>query len=232
MDGHKGALDAFIDAKHRGIIRAVGVSTHYIEVVNAVSDMDCVDVVHPLINFAGVGIHGGSSAGVQGNGNTGMRDGDSTEVLDGTENSQIVGKAYKMLEAIRVAHEAGKGIYAMKIFGGGSLLNDYQRCMEYVINRPFIDSLAIGMQNAREVDMNIDALDGKFPPPDILNEIVMYKKKLHIDSWCQGCGNCVKRCGQKALSINAENRAIVSAQKCILCGYCAGACPEFAIKIC
>jgi aryl-alcohol dehydrogenase-like predicted oxidoreductase len=199
LDGHREALETFAEAKLKGIIRAVGVSTHYIEVVRAVTGMPEIDIVHPIVNVAGLGIQDGG--------------------------------ADDMLRAVETAHSSGKGVYAMKIFGGGNLLKDYLKCLEYVAGRPFIDSIAIGMQSRGEVDMNIAALDGKLPDKTAVAEHVLKEKALHIDRWCTGCGSCAEKCGQGALTVNPIGIAEVAPHRCILCGYCAAACPEFAIKI-
>ena len=60
LKGHREALDYLVDAKAKGIIRAIGVSTHTVEVVNAAADMQEIDVIHPLINFKGLGIKDGT----------------------------------------------------------------------------------------------------------------------------------------------------------------------------
>lgn len=58
--GHMEALKYFCEAKSNGLIRAVGVSTHNIEVVNAAADMDEIDIIHPIVNRAGIGIGDGT----------------------------------------------------------------------------------------------------------------------------------------------------------------------------
>lgn len=60
LEGHKEALDFFINAREKGLIRAVGISTHNIEVVEACAEMPEIDVIHPLINIAGIGIGDGT----------------------------------------------------------------------------------------------------------------------------------------------------------------------------
>jgi aryl-alcohol dehydrogenase-like predicted oxidoreductase len=62
LAGHADALACLVDAKAKGIVRAVGVSTHTIEVVQAVAEMPAVDVVHPIFNKAGIGIMDGTVA--------------------------------------------------------------------------------------------------------------------------------------------------------------------------
>ena len=62
LAGHRPALDYLLEAKARGLVRAIGVSTHTIEVTRAAATMPDIEVVHPLFNRAGIGIADGSSA--------------------------------------------------------------------------------------------------------------------------------------------------------------------------
>jgi aryl-alcohol dehydrogenase-like predicted oxidoreductase len=199
LNGHSEAMEYYLKEKDRGIIKAVGVSTHNVEVVEVAGEMPEIDVIHPIINKSGIGIG------------------------DGTIN--------EMLEAVRKAFHNGKGIYGMKPLGGGNLLNSYKECMDFVLEIPFVHSIAVGMQSVEEVIMNIAVFNGEEVPEEIVDAVKQKKKGLHIDYWCEGCGKCVERCRQKALKI-LDNRALVDKEKCVLCGYCAGACPVFAIKIC
>ena len=62
LKGHADAIQCLLDAKAKGLIRAVAVSTHAVEVVAAVSTMNEIDVVHPIFNKRGIGIIDGSIA--------------------------------------------------------------------------------------------------------------------------------------------------------------------------
>ncbi len=57
-----GALQCLCDYRRKGIIRAVGISTHAIEVVRAAAGREEIDVVFPLINRTGLGIIDGTAA--------------------------------------------------------------------------------------------------------------------------------------------------------------------------
>ncbi|MCX7709898.1 MAG: aldo/keto reductase [Clostridia bacterium] len=199
LEGHREAKEYFLEAKEKGIIKAFGVSTHNIEVVEACSEMPEVDVIHPIINKAGIGIG------------------------DGTID--------QMLHAVKAAYEKGKGIYSMKPLGGGNLLSSYDECMQYVLDIPYIHSTAVGMQSVEEVIMNVSIFNGEEVPREIRKALQEKQRRLHIDYWCEGCGKCLKRCGQGALSLS-EGKAMVDKGKCVLCGYCGSVCPMFAIKIC
>jgi len=54
-----GALQCLVDMKAKGFIKAVGISTHSVDVVRATASIDALDVVFPIINIEGLGIlHG------------------------------------------------------------------------------------------------------------------------------------------------------------------------------
>ena len=61
LKGHREALEYYLEEKAKGRIRAVGVSTHNIEVVEACAEMPEIDVIHPLINKTGIGINDGTA---------------------------------------------------------------------------------------------------------------------------------------------------------------------------
>lgn len=61
LKGHYEALEYFIRMKEKGIIRAVGISTHTVAAVKAASKMEEIDVIHPLINKNGLGIMDGTA---------------------------------------------------------------------------------------------------------------------------------------------------------------------------
>lgn len=199
LRGHREALDFYLNEREKGRIRAVGVSTHNVEVVKAICDMPEIDVVHPLVNKSGIGIG------------------------DGTIDD--------MLDAVKQAYEAGKGVYSMKPLGGGNLLHSYDECIDFVLSIPYIHSIAIGMQSVEEVEMNILRFEGERIPERLKKSAAIREKHLHIDYWCEVCGRCVERCKQGALSV-ADGKVIVDKSKCVLCGYCGSVCPQFAIKIC
>lgn len=59
--GHYEAIQYFIKAKEKGIIRSIGISTHRVEGVLAAAKYNEIDVVHPIINKIGIGIQDGNS---------------------------------------------------------------------------------------------------------------------------------------------------------------------------
>ncbi|WP_031515615.1 aldo/keto reductase [Desulfofalx alkaliphila] len=143
-------------------------------------------------------------------------------IQDGTVND--------MLDAIKVAYNANKGLYGMKALGGGNLLARYDEAVDYVLALNELASVAMGMQTLDEVDYNVKKFNNEKIPLELQLRVKRQPRKLHIDRWCQGCGACVERCQAGALSL-VDNKAVVNKDLCRLCGYCGAVCPEFCIKV-
>ncbi len=76
LKGHWEAFEYLLEAKAKNIIKAVGISTHRIAGVVAASRTPEIDVIHPLINKSGLGIH----------------DGTAEEMLDAIKDAYSLGK--------------------------------------------------------------------------------------------------------------------------------------------
>lgn len=199
LEERSGAWQALKDAKTKGLVRAIGLSTHHVDITKAAAAMDDLDVVFPLINYAGLGI----------------RRGDEFATKE------------EMMDAITECHKAGKGIFSMKAFGGGSLTGHYQEALDYVFSKEEIDSVMIGFGKISEVDDLLAYLDGSMEPgfnPDIS------KKKVYINQEdCEGCGACKAACPAGAIFYNENGLSEVDHEKCLTCGYCSPVCPVRAV---
>jgi len=56
IQGHYEAIEYFLEMKAKGLIKAIGISTHFIAGVKGAKAFDAIDVIHPIINKAGIGI--------------------------------------------------------------------------------------------------------------------------------------------------------------------------------
>ena len=61
LELRSGAWQALQDAKKAGLVRAVGLSTHHVDVTKAAAAIEDLDVVFPLINYAWLGIRKGDA---------------------------------------------------------------------------------------------------------------------------------------------------------------------------
>lgn len=198
IKGHIEALDFLLGAREKGLVKAVGISTHFVAGVRAAASIPEIDVIHPIINMAGIGIQDGN-----------LQD---------------------MLDAISLAYAMGKGIYGMKCLGGGHLIPEARRAMEFILSLDELSSVAVGMQAREEILYNVQLFSGNRPEPELADAIGRKPRSLHVEEWCRGCGKCVEKCMAGALRV-IDGKVQVNNRLCRLCGYCAAACPEFCIKV-
>ena len=206
FEARSGAWQALIDCKKEGLIRAIGVSTHHIDVVEGMAaltadaaDQEACDVIFPLININSLGIRHYGEAGTK----------------------------EDMEEAIAACAYKGIGIFTMKAFGGGNLTKDYIRCLDYASTIPGNNAVMIGLSSKEEIDKAISYFEGTLPrdyEPD-----VSHKKMIVEKSDCIGCGSCIKRCNSKAIHWGADGLAEIDQSVCLKCGYCGPVCPMRAI---
>lgn len=61
IKGHMEAIDYLLEEKGKGNIKAIGISTHRVEGVLGACKFDFLEVIHPIMNFRGLGIEDGSA---------------------------------------------------------------------------------------------------------------------------------------------------------------------------
>ena len=195
----KDAFKCLLEYKQKGVVRAIGLSTHLLEGLKPVLDHDELEIALPCVNRKGLGMNDGT--------------------LD------------ELLPLLKKLSAAGKGVYAMKPLAGGHLFDDVASSLNFVRDLDCVDAVAVGMKTEAEVEMNVCIFNDEPVPRDVFDRAKQVSKKLIIYSHkCEGCGSCVERCDQDAMSL-VDEKAVVDASKCILCGYCAEECPVFCIRI-
>lgn len=198
FEERKGALKYLTEMKKKGIIKAVGISTHGVNAAKKTAEIDEIDIVYPIINKTGLGLFDGNTR--------------------------------EMIEAIKKCHQAGKGIYAMKVLGGGTLINELKENINWVRNIKEVDAISVGVTSLKELEYNLYLFGHKDVEPKELPDTTKQKKIYISENSCRGCESCIEACPNDALSIK-EDKAVADHDKCILCGYCAPHCPYFAIRV-
>ena len=199
LEERTGAWKALRDAKARGLVRAIGLSTHHVDVTESAAFLDGLDVVFPLINYASLGIRKGNA----------------------------FASREEMERAIDRCRAAGKGIFSMKTFGGGALTAHSRQALDYAFSLKAVDSVMIGFGKATDVDDLLSYLDGTMEPdyqPDVSKKRVYVNQED-----CEGCGACKAACPAGAIFYNENGLAEVNHAVCLTCGYCSPVCPVRAI---
>lgn len=198
--GRKEAWRALQDMKREGLIKAIGLSTHHVDIVESCIGLEGCDVVFAILNHKGMGIRRGQ--------NPAPRE--------------------EMEAALKACHEKGIRTMAMKVFGGGNLTSEYLRSLDYIYSQDYLDTVVLGFASEKEIDDFENYSNGMLE--EGYNPDVSMKKVRVNHEDCEGCGACMKACGSSAVSWSSEDGlAVIDPEKCITCGYCAMACPTRAV---
>lgn len=198
VNARREAWEALQEYKNKGIIKAIGVSSHSTLGTDRAAGDPRIDLIFPIINRTGLGI--------------------------------IDGWVPEMMDAIMKAKSSGKGIYAMKALGGGSLLDDVLSNLDFVRSTVGIPVVAVGMIRKVELEVNLAIFENKPISDDLLAEAKQYRKTAKVTFLCKGCGHCIELCHNDAI-VMVDGKAVISPEKCLLCGYCSRECPQFAIRV-
>jgi len=140
---HETVMEFFADLKKKGIIRASGFSSHHnqAELLKADNKIKFYDVAMVSYTFSGSFIH--SNSGTL------------------SEYDQ------KALETeMKIAHNHQKGIIGMKTCSAGSLKDKdspkatFGNAIQWVLNKPYIQSAAVAMANFDQIAENTQAVFG------------------------------------------------------------------------
>jgi predicted aldo/keto reductase-like oxidoreductase len=130
-------MDAFDDAKQKGVIRVKGVSCHGLPALTAATHADWVDVHLARINHRGHHMDG----------------------VDGTWKEP--GNQPAAMQEIRAMHAKGRGVIGMKLVGNGdfTMPEDRQRALQFALTCGCVDAIVIGFKSAGEIDEAIGRMD-------------------------------------------------------------------------
>lgn len=140
--GSHRVLKTLNDLKTTGIVKAVGLSTHSVKVVKETARFDEADVIMTICCNA-------TQATIR-------KLPDNIPLEDGSIE--------EMLDAIRLAHENGKGVVAMKVLGGRvrgpapPLAKNYQLSIKAIAQLGFVDAMVVGMRSLDQVKKNVKAI--------------------------------------------------------------------------
>lgn len=95
--GHWEAFETLLEAKEKGLVRAVGISTHSVQGVLGALQFPEVEVIHPLFNMEGIGI----------------LEGGMPEMRAAIRRAHAQGKGIYGMKALGGGHLSGKAVEAL-----------------------------------------------------------------------------------------------------------------------
>jgi uncharacterized protein len=221
MQGHSEALRYYLRMRDLGVIRAVGISTHAIEPIQVLLKSRKTNFegkYFPRVNDEVF------DEGL-------FREIDVVHPILNLEGIGLLdGNAKEMEQVVKAASKSGVGVFGMKILGGGNLLPRFDDAIDYALNMDYVHSFAVGMQSREEIDLNINLFKGQIPDRTLIDAVKKVKRRILVENWCTGCGECLKVCAAQAISLK-HDKATVDPSRCILCSYCARHCTQFALKV-
>jgi aryl-alcohol dehydrogenase-like predicted oxidoreductase len=136
VDCHQ-VLREMQDLKTKEVVKAIGISTHSVKVVEKSAEFEELDVITAICSKI--------------NQTTIEKFPNHIPLEDGTMD--------EMFQALKIAHKNGKGTIAMKVLGNGlpSLVRNNERIIKAVARLNFVDAMVIGMKNINEVKKNLKA---------------------------------------------------------------------------
>ncbi|AHF06814.1 aldo/keto reductase [Desulfitobacterium metallireducens] len=196
-----GVFEGLLDAKSKGWIRAIGLSTHSVKLLQQAVEVEFIDVLNPVINLLGLGIF----------------EGQLLDMLQVIQNGHASGKgvyAMKPLGGGRLATNPRESFnFVRRISEISSLATGMLTLEELQLNLEIFNDIPT-FKNEAPIKLT-------FPRNRTLKR---------FSKFCKGCGICINNCPANAITLN-EGKAHVDEEKCIFCGYCASVCPQFALRL-
>ena len=140
VEASQRVLKEMKELKTAGKAKAIGLSTHSVTVVKKAALFDELDVIMAVCCKA-------------------------NQALINKYNNEFIhledGSMQEMFHALKMAHDNGKTVIAMKVLGGGAppLVKKYQGAIKAVAQLGFVNALVIGMRNLEEIKKNIEIIE-------------------------------------------------------------------------
>ncbi|MCK5743527.1 MAG: aldo/keto reductase [Caldisericia bacterium] len=194
LTGHREALDTLLEFKHKGLIKAVGVSTHTVEVTRVVRLFPELEVIFPMHNIEGYGIKDGTRKDMESELEENYRAGLGVYLMKSLGGGKLLHRAKEAIEYSRdfpFAHSVAIGMKdEREIDYNADLFEDRQPSEEIkAVNRKmFVSFWCEGC--------------GKCIKACPQGAIKIVDEKAQIDSEkCVLCTYCVESCPVQSLRI-------------------------------
>ncbi len=198
LKGHREALDYLTEVKAKGIIKAIGISTHTVAGVRAGATEPAVEVIHPLINREGIGI----------------RDGSVADMVAAIRTAKEFGKGIYGMKVLAGGHLINDAAAAIKFITDlncvDSIAIGMQSLAEIKTNLALLESLPAPPDLVSEISQTERFLHvagwcqgcGRCLTKCQFGALSLNNGRVHVDrDKCVCCGYCARICPEFCLKI-------------------------------
>jgi len=198
IKGHYEAIEYFLKAKEKGLIRAFGISTHRVEGVKATLKYDEIEVIHPIINKSGLGIQDGTAEDMikaieaaykSGKGIYGMKPFGGGHLIGSVE------EAFKFVKDIPYIHSIAIGMQSRDEVDGNICLNetgrippDIKKKIGNKVRKLQVAEWCIGCGNCVSACQHGGI-------------VIKNNKAIAVDERCVFCGYCAVECPEFCIKV-------------------------------
>jgi len=196
--GHWEAVEELIKAREKGMVRALGISTHSVRGVRAAAAIPQFDVIHPLVNIKGIGIADGTPLEMQeaiahafkcGKGLYGMKALGGGNLINERQEALAFALAIPGLSSVAVGMQSTSEVeYNCSVFGGRRVTPELEK--------------AVSVQNRRLHIEEWCTACGKCVEMCVPGALQVSGGTLMVDrSRCRLCGYCAATCQDMCIKI-------------------------------
>ncbi len=198
IQGHWAAIEYLLKAREKGLVRAIGISTHAVEAVRSAALIPEIEVIHPLLNKSGIGIIGGDREQMQeaiqyahtlGKGIYSMKALGGGNLLGEREAAFNYILSLDFLDAVAVGMQSQAEVdFNVRLFSGLNPLPETVRQISVQPRRLLVESWCVGCGSCQKRCSSgaIRVVEGK----------AVVDQKL-----CRLCGYCAAVCPEFCLKI-------------------------------
>jgi predicted aldo/keto reductase-like oxidoreductase len=205
LRAREGAVEALLEARRRGLIRAVGASSHWLGALRVLAGDPRIDVLHPMFNRQGVGLLDGSLDGMR-------------QIL---QRARAAGQGIYAMKPLGGGHLRHQAVQAL------AWVLQQPEIDAAAVGMASVEEVTLNLAVARgqPVSPELASRVAQQSRRLFINEMLCQR--------CGRCvERCPQQAlSRQPGEAEEAGRIGILYERCVLCGYCSADCPVFAIRV-